>query len=98
MTHSYNSQAFIRVRDVRYIELLNRIEIAKKSPNHDDMEFLADIQAFQGKYDDAAALYVKTGNKRRAIEMFLDLRNWEKAKAIVESVRTRQRQKVEKKK
>lgn len=86
LAFDYARKAFIRVRDVRYIELLNRIEIAKKSPNHDDMEFLADIQAFQGKYDDAAALYVKTGNKRRAIEMFLDLRNWEKAKAIVESV------------
>lgn len=79
-------KSFIRVKDVRYIELLNRIEIAKKSPNHNDQVFLADISAFQGKYDDAATLYCQTGQKRRAIEMYLDLRNWEKAKEIVETV------------
>ncbi len=33
--------------DVRYIELLNRIEIARAQPRHDDNIFLADIYAFQ---------------------------------------------------
>lgn len=78
-------KAFIRIRDVRYIELLNRVEIAKKSPNHDDNIFLADINAYQANYNEAARLYCKAGQKRKAIEMFLDLRDWEKAKELVES-------------
>jgi len=79
-------KAFIRIRDVRYIELLNRIEIARKAPNHDDNIFLADIMAFQGKYMEAAKLYVKANQRKKAIEMFLDLRDWEKAKEIVETI------------
>ena len=47
-------KAFIRIRDVRYIELLNRIEVARRNPNHDDQIFLADIAAFQGNYSEAA--------------------------------------------
>lgn len=79
-------KSFIRIRNVRYIELLNRIEIARKAPDHNDQVFLADILAFQGKYTEAAKLYVQTGNGKKAIEMFLDLRDWEKAKEIVESL------------
>jgi intraflagellar transport protein 122 len=79
-------KAFIRIRDVRYIELLNRIEIARKAPNHDDQEFLAQIMAFQGNYSEAARLFCKIGQRKRAIEMFLDLRDWEKAKEIVEQL------------
>ena len=79
-------KSFIRIRDVRYIELLNRIEIARKAPNHDDQIFLGDILAFQGNYAEAARLYVKAGQRKKAIEMFLDLRDWEKAKEIVESL------------
>jgi len=71
-------KAFIRIRDVRYIELLNRIEIARRNPAHDDQVFLADIFAFQGHYSEAARLYVKAGQRKKAIEMFLDLRDWEK--------------------
>jgi intraflagellar transport protein 122 len=79
-------KSFIRIRDVRYIELLNRIEIARRNPQHDDQIFLADIMAFQGNYAEAARLYVKSGQRKKAIEMFLDLRDWEKAKEIVEQL------------
>ncbi len=34
--------------DPRYIELLNRIEVARRAPNPNDKLFLADILAFQG--------------------------------------------------
>jgi len=79
-------KAFIRIRDVRYIELLNRIEIARQNPNHDDQIFLADIAAFQGSYNEAARLYCKAGQRKKAIEMFLDLRDWARAKEIVEQL------------
>jgi len=77
-------KAFIRVRDIRYIELLNKIEIARKDPNHNDTMFLADIKAYQGKFDEAARLYCNIGHHKKAIEMYLDLRMWDKAKALME--------------
>jgi hypothetical protein len=100
-------KAFIRVRDMRYIELLNRIEItrrqmvasaeratlalnngvassATKEVVIDDSVFMADILAYQGRYDEAARLYLRGGQRRKAVEMYLDLRDWEKAKDIVE--------------
>lgn len=79
-------KAFIRVRDIRFIELLNRIEIARRSPNHDDNIFLADIMAYQGNFDEAAKYYCKAGKPKLAIQMFMDLREWEKAKVLVEQL------------
>lgn len=79
-------KAFIRLRDVRYLELLNRIEIARRNPKHDDNVFQADILAFQGNYDDAVRIYCKIGQRRRAIELFLDLRDWNRAKELVEQL------------
>ncbi len=104
-------KAFIRIRDVRYIELLNRIEIARKQKRSsaalaaaggdtalslskttaDDTIFLADILAYQGRYDEASRLYLRCGQRKKAIEMFLDLRDWAKAKEIVEAAQAAQR-------
>jgi hypothetical protein len=104
-------KAFIRIRDVRYIELLNRIEIARKQKRTsaalaaaggdttlslsktttDDTIFLADILAYQGRYDEASRLYLRCGQRKKAIEMFLDLRDWAKAKEIVEAAQAAQR-------
>eukprot|EP00455_Lapot_gusevi_P044462 TRINITY_DN5556_c0_g8_i1.p1 TRINITY_DN5556_c0_g8~~TRINITY_DN5556_c0_g8_i1.p1 ORF type:complete len:717 (+),score=248.02 TRINITY_DN5556_c0_g8_i1:1-2151(+) len=77
-------KAFIRVRDVRYIELVNRIEMARRNPRHDDNLFLADILAYQGRYDEAARMYIRANQRKKAIEMYLDLRDWERAKELVE--------------
>ena len=80
--------AFIRIRDVRFIELLTKIEIARKQPRkipQSDEVFLAEILAFQGQFNEAAKVFIKHGRKRRAIEMFLDLRDWARAKEFIES-------------
>ena len=81
-------QAFIRIRDVRYIELLNKLDVQRRNPgadhSRDEAVFVADIAAFQGQFADAARAYLKAGLRRRAIEMFLDLRDWQKAKEAIE--------------
>ena len=83
-------QAFIRIRDVRYIELLNKLQINRRNPAlqhlHDEAMFTADILAFQGHFAEAAKAYSRVGQKRRAIEMFLDLRDWARAKEIIEQM------------
>ena len=83
-------QAFIRIRDVRYIELLNKIEVTRSNPKishtNDEALFYADILAFQGQFNEAAKIYLRLKMRRKAIEMYLDLRDWTAAKEIIEQM------------
>ena len=78
-------KAFIRVRDMRYIELLNHIEASKSGlrgdGKADDAVFLGRILSYQGRYNDAAKAFERSNNVDLAIEMYADLRNWDAAKA-----------------
>ncbi|KAK3754001.1 hypothetical protein QZH41_009256 [Actinostola sp. cb2023] len=78
-------KAFIRVRDLRYLELIYSIEERKKRGETDEQAFLADVCAYQGKFHDAAKLYKKTANDDKAMEMFSDLRQFEYAKEFLGS-------------
>ncbi|CAE7598308.1 Ift122 [Symbiodinium natans] len=77
-------KAFIRIRDVRYIDLLNRItqQYGQKSSLTHDEEMLvtAQVLAFQGKYGEAAQYYGRARAYHAAVEMFTELRKWEEAK------------------
>jgi len=84
-------KAFIRIRDVKYTELVNRIEMTRKCNNSNDQVFLGDILAYQGKFKEAAKVYCAANQRRKAIEMFLDLRNWEMAKKLVEEMHETER-------
>eukprot|EP00754_Rhynchopus_humris_P012587 Rhum_TRINITY_DN14297_c3_g2::Rhum_TRINITY_DN14297_c3_g2_i1::g.78668::m.78668/K19656/IFT122; intraflagellar transport protein 122 len=75
-------KAFIRIRDVRYIEFLDQIELDRRCSDVDDRVFLAEILAYQGKYEEAAALFCKIGHEKKAIEMYADLKMWQQAKEI----------------
>jgi intraflagellar transport protein 122 len=76
---------FIRVRNLRYLELIHNILERKKLPAYiDDDEYLADIYAYQGKFSQAADLYVKTDNQQKALLMYTDLRMFGKAKAYMQ--------------
>jgi intraflagellar transport protein 122 len=76
-------KAFIRVRDVRYIQLLNEIEAARKQKGSaSDPLFVAKILAFQGKHHEAAKAYKRAGDVEAAIQMYTDLRMWEEAKKL----------------
>ncbi|XP_028979707.2 intraflagellar transport protein 122 homolog isoform X3 [Esox lucius] len=76
-------KAFIRVRDLRYLELINSIEERKKRGENDNELFLADVYAYQGKFHEAAKLYKRTGFDSRALSMYTDLRMFEYAKEFV---------------
>lgn len=77
-------KAFIRIRDVRYIDLLNRITQQygqKTSLTHDEeMLITAQVLAFQGKYGEAAQHYGRARAFHAAVEMYTELRKWEEAK------------------
>uniref|UniRef100_A0A061R9P9 Intraflagellar transport protein 122 n=1 Tax=Tetraselmis sp. GSL018 TaxID=582737 RepID=A0A061R9P9_9CHLO len=76
-------KAFIRVRDMRYIDLLNAIEVGQKEGQNQNI-FKAQIAAYQGKYEEAAKLYAKAGAIEKAMEMFGDLKQFEAAKRWAE--------------
>lgn len=75
-------KAFIRIRDVRYIDLLNRITQQygqKSSLTHDEeMLITAQVLAFQGKYAEAAQHYGRARAFHAAVEMYTELRNGRK--------------------
>ncbi|KAK1161520.1 hypothetical protein AOXY_G19089 [Acipenser oxyrinchus oxyrinchus] len=78
-------KAFIRIRDLRYLELINSIEERKKRGETNNELFLADVSAYQGKFHEAAKLYKKTGNDPQALNMYTDLRMFEHAKDFLAS-------------
>ena len=75
-------KAFMRVRDVKFVELLNRVELDRRSSGGDDSFLLGDVMAFQGRYRDAATAYLQKGLDARAIEMYCDLKMWDDAKKV----------------
>ncbi len=79
-------KAFVRTRDVRSIELLERVELERGDPDHSEAALRADILAFQGDSRAAAKEYVRAGQGRKAVEMLLDLRDWKAAQELVESL------------
>lgn len=47
--------------------------------------FLAEVNAYQGKLPEAAKLFVQSGNEQIAIDMYTDLRMFEKAQELLSS-------------
>ncbi|TYZ58414.1 hypothetical protein PybrP1_004246 [[Pythium] brassicae (nom. inval.)] len=94
MSFEIARKAFIRVRDVRYIELVSALEQRKKQQQlpaaADGAEpesaqkvtamLQAEIMAYQGKFQLAAKLFADCGEAQTAIKMFADLRMWDDAK------------------
>jgi intraflagellar transport protein 122 len=75
-------KAFIRIREVKYVELLNRVELDRRVAGGDETFLLGDILAFQGKYHEAARCFIKSGLDARAIEMFCDMKMWDEARKV----------------
>lgn len=77
-------KAFIRIRDMRYIDLLNRITQQYESKQSLTLEeeqlVTAQVLAFQGKYSEAAQLFGRSRNPNLAMEMYTELRKWDEAK------------------
>ncbi|XP_014729544.1 PREDICTED: intraflagellar transport protein 122 homolog isoform X1 [Sturnus vulgaris] len=78
-------KAFTRVRDLRYLELISSIEDRRKHGENNTALFLADVYAYQGKFQEAAKLYKRSGHESLALEMYSDLRMFEQAKEFLGS-------------
>jgi intraflagellar transport protein 122 len=83
-------KAFIRIRDMRYINLLNRITQQygnKATLTHEEEQLVtAQVLAFQGKYGEAAQFYGRAKQYNLAVEMYTELRKWDEAKHWAQQV------------
>jgi intraflagellar transport protein 122 len=66
---SVAKRAFIRVRDLRYLELINAIEQMRRKHGDelDPQIYLAEVKAHQGKFDEAAKLFAKWVTRGRVL-------------------------------
>lgn len=51
----------------------------------DNQLFLAEVNAYQGKLTEAAKLFVESGHDQIAVDMYTDLRMFEKAQELLSS-------------
>ncbi|KAF6022707.1 IFT122 [Bugula neritina] len=87
-------KSFIRTKNLKYLELIHTIEVSRENclimseerEEMGDMQvFLADIYAYQSKFQDAAKLYKRANQDQKAMNMFTDLRMFEYAKDYITS-------------
>jgi intraflagellar transport protein 122 len=73
---------FIKLGDIRYINLVFKIENDLKDKVNKDI-ILAEILSYQGKYNEAAQCYIKGNMPERAAEMYSTLKKWAEAIDII---------------
>eukprot|EP00048_Salpingoeca_helianthica_P024440 m.32361 g.32361 ORF g.32361 m.32361 type:complete len:1222 (-) comp9388_c0_seq1:284-3949(-) len=76
--------AYVRVRDLRSLELIHVVEDRMKSGQYNSELAKADILAYQGKFEEAAVLYTKNAQSSRAVDLFCDLQMFDRAKEYLQ--------------
>lgn len=79
-------KAFLRVKNIRFLELLSKIEIERKKPGYNDFIMMAEVAAYQSRYNEAAALFLKGNDVKRAVEMYKELKQWDKAEEYIKKL------------
>ena len=76
-------KAFMRNKDIRFLELINKIEIDRRAPGYNIMIMMAEVSAYQGKFTEAASLFEKGGNISKIVEMYRELKQWDKSEVYL---------------
>eukprot|EP00826_Nyctotherus_ovalis_P048259 TRINITY_DN5660_c0_g1_i7.p1 TRINITY_DN5660_c0_g1~~TRINITY_DN5660_c0_g1_i7.p1 ORF type:complete len:916 (+),score=268.90 TRINITY_DN5660_c0_g1_i7:716-3463(+) len=74
-------KAFTKLKDLKYIDLVNNTERQSKA-GESDAVIKAEILAYQGNYNEAAGVLIKVKNYKRAMELYVELDNWDKVNEI----------------
>eukprot|EP00761_Pharyngomonas_kirbyi_P010486 gb/GECH01010506.1/.p1 GENE.gb/GECH01010506.1/~~gb/GECH01010506.1/.p1 ORF type:complete len:1200 (+),score=262.07 gb/GECH01010506.1/:1-3600(+) len=78
----YARRSFVRIHDIKYLELLDKLEKNRRKKSINKENVLAEIYAYQGKFRQAADIMIENGQVTEAINMYSDLRMWNEAKRI----------------
>lgn len=79
-------KAFIRIWDLKFIDLVDKTDIqySRKQVNAKQIE--ARILCYQGKYKEAAVLFVKNGAPKEALDMYTTLNMFKDAQELVKTI------------
>ncbi|KAH6577809.1 hypothetical protein BASA50_009124 [Batrachochytrium salamandrivorans] len=72
-----SKQAFIHIRDFRFLEVIRAIEKLKLEGCKESDVFSGQVSAYAGKYHEAARLFKRAGHTQMAIEMYIELNMWD---------------------
>ncbi|KAG4084721.1 WD40-repeat-containing domain protein [Neocallimastix lanati (nom. inval.)] len=75
-------KAYIRIRDLKHLELIQVVERMIKEGKHNKYIILGEINAYESKYSEAAQYFIKGGDPQRAIDMYTSLNKWSDATKI----------------
>eukprot|EP00055_Hartaetosiga_balthica_P003201 m.6880 g.6880 ORF g.6880 m.6880 type:complete len:1213 (-) comp2669_c0_seq1:190-3828(-) len=79
-------KAFIRVRDMRYLELIHSIQERKKNSTEEpDDVYRAMVYAYQGRFEEAANLFTRADRQREALLMYCNLKQFDRAKRFLDT-------------
>ena len=84
-------KAVMRNKDIRFLELINKIEVDKRSPGYNDFIMMGEVSAYQGRFQEAATLFEKGSNVMRIVEMYRELKQWDKAENYIKKLDKTQR-------
>ncbi|KAG8240368.1 hypothetical protein J437_LFUL002509, partial [Ladona fulva] len=90
--------AFMRIKNLKYLDLIQEFEERQRNGENDGNVFLADILAYQGEFKEAARLYQKAKQGQRALNMYTDLRMFDLAQEFLGSEDTMDRKTLIRKK
>ncbi|OMJ73010.1 hypothetical protein SteCoe_28414 [Stentor coeruleus] len=79
-------KSFMRNKNIRFLELINKIEVDRRSPGYNDLIMMGEVSAYQGKFSEAAALFEKGGDVMRAVDMYRELKQWDKAENFIKKL------------
>ena len=77
-------KCFVRLRELKFINLVQGLELAKKEERQNDNVSLGDICALLGKYAEAAKYYKLGHENVKAIEMYTELNMWDHATQVAQ--------------
>eukprot|EP00051_Salpingoeca_urceolata_P027998 m.484376 g.484376 ORF g.484376 m.484376 type:complete len:1206 (+) comp23337_c0_seq1:143-3760(+) len=78
-------KSFIRVRDLNYLDLIYQLEEKQARGDLEEELVLAEVHAYQGRFAEAAKLFAESGHGNKAMEMYIALRQFDKAKEYMSS-------------
>ncbi|KHJ88934.1 hypothetical protein OESDEN_11261 [Oesophagostomum dentatum] len=77
-------KAFARYKDYRNLQLVHEIE-EMLAANEPEYLIRAHVLCYEGKFQEAAALYRSNGDDNRAMQLFTDLRMFDEAQEVMAS-------------
>lgn len=76
-------KAFVRIRDLKYIDLCDLCEHMNSMRTLNEQWLIGEILAYQGKYKESAAHYIKNDLIDKAIDLYTSLKKFTEANDLI---------------